>query len=247
MNPNNNNETVSTLPNDQVENQPHPVNQITPVSKYLAMVLFVLLPFVGGYVGYRLAPEKVVEVQKVPSNTFDNTKVPEDTNLLNDNSAQYKRFENSTFGFSFDYPATWTQVKNSSSTVIFESSDFTLDQNYVDRVVAQGISMSVNFDESFTMYATSSRSADAVLEFKKEALSLCGDCIEKREVIVNGATVHTVRKTLPSDLIGSPSGEYLEFFFINGEKLISGVTEYKTYSPDVQSDISNILNSITLK
>ena len=39
--------------------------QVTPLSKYLAMVLFVILPFVGGYIGYTFAPEKVVEVEKV--------------------------------------------------------------------------------------------------------------------------------------------------------------------------------------
>jgi hypothetical protein len=39
-----------------------PLCQVTPVSKYLAMVIFIAMPFVGGYVGYKLAPEKVVEV-----------------------------------------------------------------------------------------------------------------------------------------------------------------------------------------
>ncbi len=38
---------------------------VTPLSKYLAMVLFVLLPFFGGWIGYTYAPEKVVEVEKV--------------------------------------------------------------------------------------------------------------------------------------------------------------------------------------
>jgi len=37
---------------------------ITPLSKYLAMFLMLVLPFVGGYVGYIYAPEKVVEVEK---------------------------------------------------------------------------------------------------------------------------------------------------------------------------------------
>lgn len=40
----------------------HPVHQITPLSKYLALSLFIILPFIGGYTGYRMAPEKVVEV-----------------------------------------------------------------------------------------------------------------------------------------------------------------------------------------
>jgi hypothetical protein len=33
--------------------------QVTPVSKYLAMFIFVAMPFVGGYVGYRLAGDAV--------------------------------------------------------------------------------------------------------------------------------------------------------------------------------------------
>lgn len=36
---------------------------VTPLSKYLALALFVLLPFIGGYIGYTFAPEKVVEVE----------------------------------------------------------------------------------------------------------------------------------------------------------------------------------------
>ena len=43
----------------------HPVHQITPLSEYLALSLFIILPFLGGWIGYSLAPEKVVEVDKV--------------------------------------------------------------------------------------------------------------------------------------------------------------------------------------
>jgi len=49
----------------------HPVNRVTPVSKYLTMALFIILPFVGGYVGYSLAPEKVVEVENVVTTKSD--------------------------------------------------------------------------------------------------------------------------------------------------------------------------------
>lgn len=41
------------------------LHQVTSLSKYLAMALFIILPFVGGYIGYMYAPEKVVEVEKV--------------------------------------------------------------------------------------------------------------------------------------------------------------------------------------
>ncbi len=38
-----------------------PLKKVTPLSKYLAMVLFIILPFLGGWIGYTLAPEKIVE------------------------------------------------------------------------------------------------------------------------------------------------------------------------------------------
>ncbi len=40
-------------------------HKVTPLSKYLAMALFILLPFIGGWIGYQYAPEKVVEVERV--------------------------------------------------------------------------------------------------------------------------------------------------------------------------------------
>lgn len=41
------------------------LKKVTPLSKYLAMVLFIIMPFIGGWIGYTYAPEKVVEVERV--------------------------------------------------------------------------------------------------------------------------------------------------------------------------------------
>jgi hypothetical protein len=41
------------------------LNTVTPLSKYLAMLLFITMPFVGGWIGYNNAPEKVVEVERM--------------------------------------------------------------------------------------------------------------------------------------------------------------------------------------
>ena len=41
------------------------LHSVTPLSKYLAMALFIVMPFIGGWVGYTYAPEKVVEVERV--------------------------------------------------------------------------------------------------------------------------------------------------------------------------------------
>lgn len=39
--------------------------RVTPLSKYLAMVLFIAMPFIGGWIGYIYAPEKIVEIEKI--------------------------------------------------------------------------------------------------------------------------------------------------------------------------------------
>jgi hypothetical protein len=57
-----------------------PLCKVTPVSKYLAMIIFILMPFVGGYIGYRLAPEKVVMVPVIQ--TIES--VPTQTELVSD-------------------------------------------------------------------------------------------------------------------------------------------------------------------
>jgi hypothetical protein len=84
-----------------------PLHTVTPQSKYLAMALFVILPFVGGWIGYKYAPEKIVEVEKVVL-----IEQGEGTNLVNekadtqvnDNSSTYT---DQDFNFSFNFPVTW--------------------------------------------------------------------------------------------------------------------------------------------
>jgi len=51
--------------NVEVSKNSSNLNKVTPLSKYLAMILFIMLPFLGGWIGYEYAPEKVVEVEKV--------------------------------------------------------------------------------------------------------------------------------------------------------------------------------------
>ncbi len=59
------NENQTKVQAEVAEQQSSPLHSVTPLSKYLAMLLFIILPFVGGYVGYTYAPEKIVEVEKV--------------------------------------------------------------------------------------------------------------------------------------------------------------------------------------
>ena len=41
-----------------------PLRKVTPLSKYLAMIIFVAMPFIGAWIGYEYSPVKVVEVEK---------------------------------------------------------------------------------------------------------------------------------------------------------------------------------------
>lgn len=50
------------LTTPQSEAQKSVWNTVTPLLKYLAMVVFVSLPFIGGYIGYTLSPAQIVEV-----------------------------------------------------------------------------------------------------------------------------------------------------------------------------------------
>jgi hypothetical protein len=85
-----------------------PLKKVTPLSKYLALALFIILPFLGGYVGYTLVPVKIVEVERV---------VIEET-LRNDvinNTKADSRIDTVALGtvtdiggiYKFTYPSDW--------------------------------------------------------------------------------------------------------------------------------------------
>lgn len=39
--------------------------KVTPLSKYLAMAIFIITPFIGGWIGYTYAPEKIVVTETI--------------------------------------------------------------------------------------------------------------------------------------------------------------------------------------
>ena len=50
---------------DEVIEQNSQLHQVTPTSKYLSMTLFVVMPFIGAWMGYQYAPDKIVEIEKI--------------------------------------------------------------------------------------------------------------------------------------------------------------------------------------
>ncbi len=96
-------------------NQPEsviaPLQKVTPISKYLAMALFVILPFIGGWIGYTFAPEKVVEVETVAvveegmnsGNTIT-------SNIETFDDLELETYHDEVLGISFEYPSKWGKL-----------------------------------------------------------------------------------------------------------------------------------------
>jgi len=76
------------------------IHQVTPLSKYLAMALFIVLPFVGAYLGYTLAPGKVVEVEKEVISEAET--------------------ENKTPGFKSDTELTYADIPGGDSRIPYQ-------------------------------------------------------------------------------------------------------------------------------
>lgn len=81
---------------------------LAPVPKYLILVLMVTLPFLGGWVGYNIATEKVVEVEKLTSQELTNEQP---------HGVQDKRYRNASLGIEFSYPSDWIVTERESQNV----------------------------------------------------------------------------------------------------------------------------------
>lgn len=108
------------------ESQPTPQKKlpswlitVTPFSKYLAMFLFILLPFIGFYLGMQYQQKVTVttpvvsEVQKnviptskpIPTSTTNPLASPLPTS---GSTVNWKTYTNKDYGFSFKYPQEYT-------------------------------------------------------------------------------------------------------------------------------------------
>lgn len=113
MNPEEN--TEANTPEILETTQPNQLNTVTPLSKYLAMALFIMIPFVGGWIGYTYAPEKVVEVERVVIKEVPLKKrvilfeqgLPEHRSFgfhIGQDTSDWHVYENEKYGFKFQYP-----------------------------------------------------------------------------------------------------------------------------------------------
>ncbi len=67
------------------------------------MACFIILPFLGGWIGYNYAPEKVVEIERIVEIEIPVESRVEETNVVN------QIYTNKEYGFSFRLLGTWYQ------------------------------------------------------------------------------------------------------------------------------------------
>lgn len=185
----------------EIEPQPEldsksPLLKVTPLSKYLAMALFIVMPFVGGWIGYRYAPEKIVEVDQIvykdPSNNIT-------VNANNEGSWLY--YFNPQGGYSIDYPSQWL-FETKGLNVVFRERMLTDEQNGLvyesegEEVMLISIEKREPGETAEQWYA---RSTDGKGVFQKmEASSVWRDGIEYEEKLEEG-TWTTYAMTIRKD------------------------------------------------
>lgn len=114
--------------------QIHQLTKVTTLSKYFALALMVALPFIGGVVGYSLAPERVVEqvvVQEVEVNREADTDAVEMTSQVG-----WKTYVDEIHKYSFEYPASWTLTTDLSRDMLIYAGEIDPVSLKKDREVA---------------------------------------------------------------------------------------------------------------
>lgn len=86
-----------------------------PISKYLAMILFILFLFIGAWVGYIYAPDRALDIEKVVQNKINQPEIITEGNEVQDKSqnqfsgeyVSISKYQSEELGFYFSYPKSW--------------------------------------------------------------------------------------------------------------------------------------------
>jgi hypothetical protein len=113
-------ENLNTEAEDQVQEEVSVLHKVTPLSKYLALGLFVALPFIGGWIGYQYAPEKVVEVDRIVIREVSNQKEEvineQEKDISGGITSDWDKYIDKVSGYGVDYPVTHTLHKGTVDT-----------------------------------------------------------------------------------------------------------------------------------
>ncbi len=124
-----------------------PLKKVTPLSKYLAMTLFIILPFLGGWIGYTYAPEKVVEVEKVIISEINHDDVI-------DSRSEYSQGKKNISELTiYDYSGSYFNSVPHKYKVESDAVNFILELDNADGSLSvNGSALENSFDENGLFY-----------------------------------------------------------------------------------------------
>jgi hypothetical protein len=82
-------------------NQIKPVHEVTNLSKYFAMTLFIILPFIGGWIGYNYAPPKILVNEIVIDKAVGEENILSDTSGLEKTASTSEKYYLEEFGCDY--------------------------------------------------------------------------------------------------------------------------------------------------
>ena len=104
----------------------HPsLTTVTPISKFLAMLLFVLLPFFGFYLGMQYGRITIERTSYINTNKTTNNISPSPaiTALKNADTSSWKTFTSPSLNISFKYPPNYEVIENTSDKISLGGRD----------------------------------------------------------------------------------------------------------------------------
>ncbi len=146
-------ETSNERPATQeILNKFEQLHKVTPLSKYLAMTLFILMPFLGGWVGYINSPEQIVVEYIYIEKEVETSHASTTSDIVEVITEQVEK-ENKSCEFSPDnYPDCAEVVSPAPGDRV---GDFTVETIDLFRIVTSGtttVSGQLSFSEMFDGY-----------------------------------------------------------------------------------------------
>ena len=183
MKPENDNELITKKDEVKISEQKSKLHQITPLSKYLAMALFIILPFLGAYIGYVNAPETVVEEVVVLESSGEEI---ESVVVKNDDSLELKKYTIRSYKNSEAWEV-WLLEANEQNK--YEKT-LKLTDGYVGKIVARDGNLYIANGEFLVVVELSS--------LKKEVYET-QDYVEDLMFTKNGVYVQMVDEQICTD------------------------------------------------
>lgn len=165
------------------------------------MVLFIALPFIGGWVGYTYAPERVVEIERVrviPQDNRATTSMEARESAYLPNTATLPKglvHRSEALGVSFEVPSDWIVEPHPSAGVGYPKNSIWIrtpelerGTAYPDTPVMRGAYITLFAELLSEKYDQSIWNPEAFLAFHEKMLDNCSNCIMHERINI-GETV----------------------------------------------------------